>query len=478
MTGEELLAILNDELLSTSIESNYYYSGKRPVDIFQAPLDTVEDLKSIPSKNRYIGMTVTVLSGETLNANGKNIPDEYWLVGGTKNANWVKKPSVLDKKLSLSANTENATIELLYDGNPIGVAADLTDILSEWQNDQYIVSGSVVADGQDTYLELYYNDETIPPVRIDVSGLGGGGTIPVAGPQGPQGPAGNDGADGAEGAQGPQGNDGAEGAQGPQGNDGAEGAQGPQGPSKDFEVGGGLSFENDVLSVDDDYVKNIAISAITDSIIPSGASEALDTLEEIAEWIQSHPEEAANMAENIASISGAVETIQTSLSGITPGDENVIESVKVDGVELEVVDKSVDIVLSAYAKTDSVSSAITEALKPYATSAATVSAIKEASKPSLSANTYTDAKNLATSDNVGKIIEVKNEEDISGTTYSDGLYIVAGAGEISKLGVTSASGDIAGDIENIKGRVGTLESNVSNITKYLYWETDDDLEIE
>ena len=221
MTSEELLQILNDELSSTRIDANYFFGGKRPVDAFQIPLDTVADLSGIPSKYRYIGMTVKVLSGDTLDSNGKNIPDEYWLVGGTKNSNWQKKPSVIDGKLSLSANLENSSVELLYNGQPIGVAADLTEILSEWQNDQFIVSGSVVTENGTNYLELYYNDESITPIRIDLSGIGGGAS--GEGTQGPQGPA------GADGAQGPQGEKGEDGAQGPQGEKGEDGAQGPQG---------------------------------------------------------------------------------------------------------------------------------------------------------------------------------------------------------------------------------------------------------
>ena len=508
MTSEELLQILNDELSSTRVDSNYYFGGKRPVDAFQIPLDTVADLSGIPSKYRYIGMTVKVLSGDTLDSNGKNIPDEYWLVGGTKNTHWVKKPSVIDGKLSLSANSENSTIELLYNGQPIGDAADLSGILSDWQNDQFIVSGSVVTENESKFLELYYNDNSIQPIRIDLSGLGGGASGEGAqGPQGPQGKAfeyedftpeqlealrgpqgraGIDGKDGEDGAQGPQGVAGTDGVQGPQGiagtdgkdgkdgEDGAQGPQGPQGPSAEFEVGEGLSMENETLSVDKEFVKSVAVSAITESLIPQDAKESLDTLVEVAEWIQNHPDEVSAMTSNVVVLSGAVESIEERLDNFSGGDENIIEEVKVDGVALPVVDKSVDITLSGYATTDYVDNALSD----YATSADTEEAIAKASRPSISASTYTEAKTLATADNVGKIIDVKNEEDVSGITYSDGLYIVAGAGEISKLGVTSASGDLSGDIENLKGRVGTLESNVSHIMDYLYWETDDELEIE
>lgn len=555
MTGLELQELLSNSLETLGVDLNYYYSGKRPLDLLQTPVDTVADLNSIPSAYRYKGMTVTVLSGETLNDSGKNIPDEYWLVGGTKNSNWQKKPKVFAEKFALSADTNNATIDLLYDGQKVGTAADLTEMLMSWQYDMYIVSGSVVTENDVNYLKLYYNDPTTPPIVIDVSGLGngeGGGVGPRGpqgpqGPEGPQGPQGAQGADGAQGAQGapgrdgrdgiegaqgpagrdgrdgqqgPQGAQGADGQQGPQGAQGADGQQGPQGPqgaqgpqgeAVTFEKGEGLSFEDNTLSVDKEFVREIAISAITDSLIPQNAKETLDTLQEIAEYIQNHPDEVSaytayitelrNQLEQLSGetlvnrddinwISGAtehlitmmnnlvdsgsiyqqeIEQLQDTVSQLSGANENIIEEVQVDGIPLPVSSgKSVNVPVSAYVETR---------LIDYATSAGTDAAIERATA-SLSAQTYSDARVLATANNIGKIIDVKEEDEISGDTYSNGLYVVVGDGEISKLGLASATGDISGDVENLKGRVGTLESNVSNIMDYLYWETDDELVVE
>lgn len=98
--------------------------------------------------------------------------------------------------------------------------------------------------------------------------------------------------------------------------------------------------------------------------------------------------------------------------------------------------------------------------------------IGEGSSKCLSAATYSDASILATEDNIGNIINVISAETISGNTYTSGLYIVTGNGVISKLGVTSASGDVAGDIEQLKSRVNALEQ----LTDSLYWLTDEDNE--
>lgn len=73
-------------------------------------------------------------------------------------------------------------------------------------------------------------------------------------------------------------------------------------------------------------------------------------------------------------------------------------------------------------------------------------------------------KELATTDNVGQIIyltkDVKVTEGSGEVTYSSGPYIVSGNGEVSKIGTTSASGDIASDVAALQGKVGTLVQTV------------------
>ena len=69
-------------------------------------------------------------------------------------------------------------------------------------------------------------------------------------------------------------------------------------------------------------------------------------------------------------------------------------------------------------------------------------------------------KELATTDNVGQIIYLTAQVQDGKDTYSPGPYIVSGDGTVSKIGTTSASGDIAGDVATLQGRVSTLESTV------------------
>lgn len=73
-------------------------------------------------------------------------------------------------------------------------------------------------------------------------------------------------------------------------------------------------------------------------------------------------------------------------------------------------------------------------------------------------------KLLAKADNIGQIIyltkDVKVTEGSGEVTYSSGPYIVSGDGTVSKIGTTSASGDIAADVAALQGTVSTLESTV------------------
>lgn len=69
-------------------------------------------------------------------------------------------------------------------------------------------------------------------------------------------------------------------------------------------------------------------------------------------------------------------------------------------------------------------------------------------------------KLLATADNIGQIIYLTTQVIDGEDTYSPGPYIVSGNGTVSKIGTTSASGDIAGDVATLQGKVSTLESTV------------------
>ena len=434
-------------------------------------VDTLSTKKNV-SKAFAVGQKAIVLSDET--RGGKWA--EY-IVTEVSNGYPTWEYNHADpEKFEVVANSGDTSIELYYDGVKVGDSANLSGILEQWEHDQFIASGAVITENDEKFIELYYNDPQASPIRIDVTNIAG----VIEGPQGPQGVEGVQGPQGVEGAQGPQGVEGAQGPQGPEGQQGPQGLEGAQGPQGAEGVQGPQGIEGaqgpegvqgPAGTVSEEDMKNAAMSALTEALIPEEAQESLDTLEEIAAWIQNHPEDAAAMNERIATLSGSVSALTSVVENLEPGEENVIETVKVNGEPLQVNDKAVDIIISGFTTSAEVASAITEALVPYATSAITTIAIENATKPSIQVSDYSAATAVATAENVGRILNVLNEQEISGETYSSGLYIVTGAGEISKLGTTSATGDVEGDVEMLKGRVGTLESA-------MYWLTDEDLVIE
>ena len=66
----------------------------------------------------------------------------------------------------------------------------------------------------------------------------------------------------------------------------------------------------------------------------------------------------------------------------------------------------------------------------------------------------------ATAENIGQIIYITKGVE----SYPAGPYIVIAEGEVSKLGTTTATGDIAGDVESLKTRVGNVEANKADLT--------------
>lgn len=84
-------------------------------------------------------------------------------------------------------------------------------------------------------------------------------------------------------------------------------------------------------------------------------------------------------------------------------------------------------------------------------------------KPVIDATNYTDAISKATTENIGQIVNISNEESVDDVTYTAGLYIVTGASSVAKLGTTTASGDLTGDVEKLKGDVNSLQSTVGKL---------------
>lgn len=66
---------------------------------------------------------------------------------------------------------------------------------------------------------------------------------------------------------------------------------------------------------------------------------------------------------------------------------------------------------------------------------------------------------FAVTKNIGKLAYLTTGDD----NYSSGVYVVTGNGDVSKLAQSSATGDVQSDVDNLKGRVGGLETTVDNL---------------
>ena len=83
----------------------------------------------------------------------------------------------------------------------------------------------------------------------------------------------------------------------------------------------------------------------------------------------------------------------------------------------------------------------------------------------------TDEVEEATSDNIGQVIYITTGDD----SFPAGPYIVTGSGTVAKLGTTTASGDLAGDVTALKGRMGEAESAIDTLESVIGNGTSDGL---
>lgn len=74
-------------------------------------------------------------------------------------------------------------------------------------------------------------------------------------------------------------------------------------------------------------------------------------------------------------------------------------------------------------------------------------------------DTYSDALVLAIEDNIGAAVYVKTETEAG----KAGLYIITGVSTLERLGTTTATGDLAGDITNLQGSVEQLGKDIEAV---------------
>lgn len=159
----------------------------------------------------------------------------------------------------------------------------------------------------------------------------------------------------------------------------------------------------------------------------------------------------------VETLSGTVGVISTKLDGIAEGAQvNVIETIKLNGTELEVADKTVNIDLSSYNNR----------------------IVDLENTSSESAENYTKALEFASkSENAGRVIYIANNETIEETEYIAGAYIVTGQNTLLRLSTTSATEETPTDaINRLEGLIGQKQDAIgtgSEEKPHVIWSSTD-----
>lgn len=93
------------------------YAGKGYLDAKMMPVASVDDLKKIALTQRFEGLTITVLNDGN--------PQDYWLIGGISNSNWVPKTATSFDDLHLVL--EEGFLKLMNNDSQLGGAIDLNE---------------------------------------------------------------------------------------------------------------------------------------------------------------------------------------------------------------------------------------------------------------------------------------------------------------------------------------------------------------
>lgn len=80
----------------------------------------------------------------------------------------------------------------------------------------------------------------------------------------------------------------------------------------------------------DKSIREIAAEVLAEQLIPEDAQESLDTLQEIADWIQNHPADASELAADVADLKEQVATLETTQAADKAALEAEIDDVRAD----------------------------------------------------------------------------------------------------------------------------------------------------
>lgn len=203
----------------------------------------------------------------------------------------------------------------------------------------------------------------------------------------------------------------------------------------------------------DKSVRTIANEELAAQLIPEGAKEALDTLQEIAAWIQSHPDDASAMNKAIEDLTKLVGTLPEGVTATTiagyVAELVSAEQTRAEGAEGDLSDR-LDVIEEAMGDTGSIADAIATAKSE---------AIASAKDYSDGLNTAMDTRVTAvetlSAANKTAIDSINNAETgilKAAKDYADGLDTA------TNLKVTANANAIAAINDETTGAVATSEA--------------------
>lgn len=237
-------------------------------------------------------------------------------------------------------------------------------------------------------------------------------------------------------------------------------------------------------------VRAIAAEELAAQLVAENAKESLDTLEEIAAWIQSHPDDASAMNKLIEDLTalvgelpegvtattvvGYIDEVKTALAAqITSGDEATLAAAKEDATT-----KAGQALTDAKAYTDQEISGVEQRLdedeadilalqQSLAEGGATANAIKEAKELAGSAKSVADAATATANTNKEDITTLKGRvETLEQSGYDD----TAVKADIAKNAeaITALQGEdttIKASISTLEGNLAKTDANVTGVTE-------------
>ena len=216
-------------------------------------------------------------------------------------------------------------------------------------------------------------------------------------------------------------------------------------------------------------IRTIANEEVAAQLIPEEAKDSLDTLQEIAAWIQNHPEDAAAMQADIEALSGKVASLQTATGSFvtnatfTAATGSLSTSITAADGRIKNLSGAVATAYATSANTHNAITTVNNRFASYATSANTHSAINAVNAKlvdyatTATVNTLTSRVSAAEDD----ILEVSGKvATIQGSSHSHGNKTVLDS--ISATTVTKANAAVTAATVTNQVAVGVVASVATN----------------